>query len=766
MSTNISRTMALIAACLSLVLFACNGKTTGGKASPRTGKATTEAGIAFKRIAVGLPSVALDYVGQAPRGLAGAKPGAEVFFAVKNKEGTGLYVRELRNGKRRDLGNLSDISTGSLSASSNGRYVVYCQPREIKTYIDDPAVTDPSIVAQVIRRDLKSSTEVELFNFRDKALLEYRADSLTPFISSDGSRAVALAYNYDRLLLSRYFGDWVKYEQDFRSKRSTLTKGIASQYEANMRMLTQSARIAPLLQELGVEPSVAGPIPDKERAAMAKLAERFKPPEVALLSWHNNKTTLLKLKLPDGTQSSVYYIFGYTGERVLIGAKDLKAAAMAPQRVYSCNLETGELSPFTELSGLPSTIEISGDGKDVLIVYNPFDAATKKLGTKTHVMRIPLDGSPVSDTELPGDFFGYADITSDGRYIAAQDRTDYGLYLVDTFELTKHLLSQMVGPVAGVFIEDQAKKVAYLDQGILFSMDVIPNPQRSKDWVQDSYFDQYKPKFTSFLSALKYTVPAQLSYRMEEFDGLGKHEVSAELTDAAKPGQPVLMRYDVSADKITSLWFPQGNAFASDAPGAAKKLDYYGCERLAKDTLKDVGWLPGDTLQPFQPSPNPMYDSKTDSFVVVFRDGYWLGSGNAADWVTNKEATLRVTASTGQIAEMTMLQLPEVKSQPRTIDFKKAEFLIRNEGSMKIPETAPIRFDEKNVRLVVAMRAKKGEGPAEYTLTEEPRLCYEMDMYILPEDELIQTSRVDTETGEILGQLDFQPSNIAPVKAG
>jgi hypothetical protein len=141
-----------------------------------------------------------------------------------------------------------------------------------------------------------------------------------------------------------------------------------------------------------------------------------------------------------------------------------------------------------------------------------------------------------------------------------------------------------------------------------------------------------------------------------------------------------------------------------------------------------------------------------------------LGKGDAAKWVVNQEVTTRIGAKDGTLLEMTLAAYPQAPPQPFTISVEKAIYQIRNTGEMKIPEQAPVRFDTEHVRYAVATKYEDGFGPAKYGAKAVYRLCYEIDAYIMPEDELIMTSRVDTETGELLGSLNFQPSNIAPVR--
>jgi hypothetical protein len=151
---------------------------------------------------------------------------------------------------------------------------------------------------------------------------------------------------------------------------------------------------------------------------------------------------------------------------------------------------------------------------------------------------------------------------------------------------------------------------------------------------------------------------------------------------------------------------------------------------------------------------------------VIFRDGYWLDPSAKKQWVYSSEATMRVHANDGSIAEMTLSEQEQVHGQPMTITLEKATFMIRNEGEMPIPEDAPVRFDTDKYRLVVTQKRSDSWGPAKYQGASIARLCYEIDAYIKPEDQIIMTSLVDTETGDVLGTLDYQPMNLNPVTTG
>jgi hypothetical protein len=112
------------------------------------------------------------------------------------------------------------------------------------------------------------------------------------------------------------------------------------------------------------------------------------------------------------------------------------------------------------------------------------------------------------------------------------------------------------------------------------------------------------------------------------------------------------------------------------------------------------------------------------------------GTGSGADeqWVYNEDATVRVYADSGMVAEMTLSTMDEVQDQPISLALDRAEHFLRNNGENPIPEGAPIRFDLDNKRLVIGQRSVEELGPAKYTSEMESRICYEIDAYLQPED--------------------------------
>lgn len=764
MTTRIAAGYVALLVCLLATGCHTNAVTRKTPGAGATGKPTVKAGLEFKKVAIGLPSQTLDYIGQPPNGLAGARPAEKVFFSVRDNETVTIYCRDLQSGTRTQVATVSHMIRGSLTASSDGRFLCYCKAWEIKNYIDDPTIKGPEGVAVVMRIDVASGMEAEVFDYRTPEWRRFRSDAIAPFISADGSRIMALAYDYDQALLAQHLNDWVAYAADFDKRRTILVKPEIDERLGVMRQLTQDERVAPKLKALGVEPSKTGEIPAKERNAMRQLAQQASHVDAAVLSWENGKASILPVKFPAADAGKLFFILAAGAKTLLLGAQEPNSSNLQPQQVYRCDLTSGEVSRFTLLPGPSSSVQLNAAEDALLAVYNPFDAAKREVQQATHLLSIPLAGGQPVDKPLNKDFLGYADVLTDGSLVIGQDQGDLCLYRVDVQSGQAVKLVQLLGPVDGMFLAGSGERMAYLERGLLLELSLPANPEQSKDWIGEAYFDQFKPAITKFMADMGYTLPAAASYRWEERDGMGAHEVAAEIRDPQKPTQPVLLRYNVAKQQMASMWFPSGCAFPIAPEMQGSKLDYYGCKDIAEKGLNRAGWLPGDTRDVFQPSANPLYDSKSDSYIVTYRDGYWLGKGDSAKWVTDKEATIRVIAGNGNIAEMTLAENEPVMNQPMTINYERAVFLIRNVGDMKITEKMPVKFDTEHVRLIVVPKFGQADGPAKYSLTPAYRLCYEIDAFIQPENELILTSRVDTETGDIMGQLDFQPSNIAPVK--
>jgi hypothetical protein len=760
--------LILTSLAVAAALTACPGpgqqSTPPHPADAPAAQPTDKPGLDFTKIDVGLPSRTLDFIGDKATGLAGARHAGAIYFGTADGGTSHVYRRDLATLERSYIAKVDGLLSASLACTYDGRYLAYARGRLISSYIDDPSVTYPERLALVCRLDTRSGDEQELYDFRDPAWRPFRGDTFSPFIAPEGQQVYTMAYNLDRLMLTRQLSEWLALEADYRERLAKMADTEKTELEKTLRLLLTAPNVLPQLKEQGVAPAETGAITIAERDAMRKLYEGSVKPQAALLIWDDGQRRLLPLTFAEGFTESYHFILAANDKTVLIGAQDLASDPVSPNTIFTVNLQDGSVSELHEYLGAPSTMELDSNAGVLRLAYNPVDTAARKILTETRVMSIPLDGGAVTETKLPGDFMGFLDMTVDGSMIAAQSRDDLDLYLIDVASGNKQLLVKLQADVMGVFIPEDHRNIAYLDNSILYSIAAVADPPTSPDWVDESYFEQYKAPINGFLEALGFTLPAGLIYEWEEKQGLGAHEVAVAIHNPAKPGMLALARYAIDKQRVVSAWFPYGYPFPIDPAMTGKKLDFYGCRDLASKALDRVGWLNAETRQEYHPGPNPLYDGKSASFVVIFRDGYWLGGGEDKQWVLNADATFRVHDADGTIAELSLSELPEVQDQPMTVTLDKAVFSIRNTGEQPIPQDAPVRFDTQEYRLVLANKGTEAFGPAKYNAGMKSRLCYEIDAYIQPEEELIMTSQVDTETGEVLGRLDYQPQNIEPVR--
>jgi hypothetical protein len=431
-----------------------------------------------------------------------------------------------------------------------------------------------------------------------------------------------------------------------------------------------------------------------------------------------------------------------------------------PQPVFNVDFDTGELFECMSYTGTPSLIELDPGEENVLMVVNPTDVDAHEIMTESELRIIPLDGGEESVFSLAGDYLGLANITSDGLWLVGQEREDQGLYLVDVAAGERTLIKDLMQQADSIFIVDEGDKVIYSDTGVLFQIDLPADLDSEEYWIGDEYIAPHLDSILAFFDAVGFTLPEDLDYKWEERTGLGAHEIAMQLVNPAQPAKPLLLRYRVDNEQVVSVWFPRGYPFEIDPEMTGENMDYYEVEDLVEKAMDRLGWLNPETRTVHQPGPNPLYDGRSDSFVVVFRDGYWIGEGEDARWAYNQEATMRVSAADGSFAEMTLSAFDPVMHQPITCDLESAVFNIRNQEGQAIPEDAPVRFDTENYRLVVHQEGLDHWTDQGYERALVNRLCYEIDAFIQPEDALIYTFLADTETGKVLGQIEFRPTNV------
>ena len=766
---NLMLIAGLCGLALLLMGVSCNG-TNGTTARSGAGGGTPEEGapmadgtapgIDFQKVTPGLPATTLDYITSEPVALAGAGAGARVFFGIKDGATTRLYSRDLNDGNRAYLGERNHLVAGSLVTDAAGDKLAYCRLREIENYIEDPYYKFPDRLSLVYLTDVASGETTEVFDFRDNPWRAYRSDNLMPYISPDGSTVYVLAYNLDWLYLDSQLKEWLAIDADYVENGADLTEEDRAGTEEALRTLLVARHVRPLLEELGVEVADEGPVSEAERQGVKDLEREAGIPEAALLIWAEGETRLLPLKVDQDKRHAYHYIIAADADTVLLVAPEQFADQAAPQPVYSVDLESGEVTECCSYTGAPSNYLLDAGGDNLVITYNPIDAGAREVLTQTNLQVIPLDGSAPTDYPLGGDYIGMSSVSSDHKTFVGQDKDNYDLYAVDVHSGERRLLKKLLAEVESMFLAEDGKHMVYSDSGVLFELPVPADPATDPAWVSEDHAVEYKPAVLEFFTTAGFTVPADATFEWEERSGIGEHELAVEMRNPADPSTVALVRYQIETGSVVSAFFPRGYPFPIDGELAGEDLDYYAVEEIAVKLMDRLGWLDPETRSVYQPGPNPLYDAHSDSFFVAYRDGYWLGEGEGARWVYNGETTMRIRASDGLVIEMSVSNLPEIRKQELSLPLERTKMIIRNKENRPLPDTDAIRFDLENVRYVVHQRRLDHWTSAGYEIALVPRLCYEIDTYIMPEDELVLTTRVDATSGDILGEIEFMPTNI------
>ncbi|MCB1220321.1 MAG: hypothetical protein H7A35_13590 [Planctomycetales bacterium] len=708
----------------------------------------------FQRTNVGLNGKALDLItDDAP--LCGAKTGSVFFFGDSAQE-TGLYRRDLVSGKREMLTSVKDMDKGSLNCSNDGRFISYAKLRDINVVIDNPEFDYPPYVAELYRYDTQSGEETKLFSFGSE-FKDYRNDSLYPFISQDGNRIVCLSYDINRLLLQTQCMEWVRLYRELYEDGPDRSPEDRASDDDNMRVFLRADHIAPKLRDMGFEPSAETPIDAAARQAVLDLFERYKDPIMVLLIWEDGKARTQVLTPVAGQERSLHFILAVSEDRILMGAKDPSEDPTAAQQIYSVDIASGQLSPFGTYQGAPSLIEFDGSGQNLVVVYNPFDRQNKRIDTETFIRMLPVDGSAPTDKSLGADYFGFLDLNGDASLMVGQNRDDLWLYRVDTATGEATKISQHFIDVDGLYLDGPGQHAVFIENGISFVTNILADPQSSPDWVSESHFSDYREKVLSFLDTAGFDVKDDAVLRFEERTGMGVSETSIELSYASDPQATVLFRYDNNDKTFSSMWSPNPEVLNMKSEFRKSGMDYYECEDLVAGMLDRLGWQNPETREAWYPGASPLYDGKSDSYIVTFRDGYWYDPAEQTHWVYNSEATVRVIASTGHIAEINYRAFEQISDQPIQDNIADADFNIRNYRNEPIPEGA-VEFDYENTRLLITEKKPELVSPGDYRSQVEDRIVYEVNAYL--EGELVLGSLVDAETFEVLGRLYYAPQGM------
>jgi hypothetical protein len=718
-------------------------------------------GVEFSRVDKGVPAQTLDYVGTAASALAGAKASGDVFFGNSDKGDLQVYRRNLERNERTYITELKPYHEGSLASTPDGHWLVYCRFRPLKEVIDDPKLAYPDNIAVSYTFDVEKKEEHRLFDYGQPEFRKWRANGVQPTISPNGRNCYVLAYDMDRLLLHKQTEEWLLRDKHLQSKDPKQSASDRKSEQELIESFITSAGTRQLLKDAGVTVNDAKPITSEVRAAMEKYNKDTVEPKSALLISEDSKPRILPFE-PEAQYKDYFHFLAAVGDHtVVVGAQQLGGEVFAAEPLYKLDTQTGQLHLLDTFTGLSKLVTLDKAEQNLLICYNPVDTAKKVIVASTHLRRIPLDGGAAVETDLGHDYLGSVlDLDAASQHMAAQDNVDHSLYFVDVAKGERQLVAELIDPLTGLFITGDGKRIVCLDKGVSYSYDVSGDFTRRKDWVDDGHFAPYRTAVENFLQQAGFSVAAGPKWHWEERDGFGTHEASVQIADPAKPEQAVLVRYNVTDKRVTAFWLPGGYLFPIASELQGSNFDYYDAERLAKKVLDRVGWIPEPDRKLYQPGPNPLYDKKSDSYVVTFRRPYTL-RGAGAQQAFNQEATLRIGAKSGQLIEMTLSALPEIQDQPLTIQRKDLNFIARNYKKQPFAETAPITVDAQGARLIVYPHPKQDATGAVYKGTIDYRLCWEVDLVSPEEHDLYFTYLVDTETGDILGDLSYAP--VAPV---
>nr|MDQ3024257.1 hypothetical protein [bacterium] len=661
--------------------------------------------------------------------------------------------------KKTLLTEVNDMIPESLVSNPPGTLLAYSRKRAIGGYLDVPAIKEPSDVAVIYTYDVAKGEEQPVFDFREGDWLRYRNPGIKPKMSHSGKRIAALSYDIDDDNVMRDLDEFMNIGAQYFGPAAKLDDSLREQAEARLREILDSAHIRPLLRAQGIEPAADRKVSDLDLEAARALRRKYIAPQWALLISGAGEPKLIELQLPAKYSLNSLTLLAVGDKTVLLETTGKSTNGNPLVQLLRVDEATGEATEFASYIGVPSSIMLDTQEQNLLLTYLRYDQPTHTLTNTLQLRTIPLaDPQAVTETvkfEAVPDSFA---LSNDGRSYAAQSAGDHALYVaVPGGDPVK--VAELLAPVDGLFVSNDGKHVAYTENGLLFAIEVVPNPEQSKQWQGADVFNSYETLAREFLMQLGYQLPAELTAKWEESDGLGLHEATGALRGKGEAeDQGVLLRYNIEQKRFESIFFP-GTPWpnsklvevAVDAPEA---------EARALALRNAAGWL-SDEAEKYQPGANPLFDGSTETYVLVFRDGYLVKTPKGEKVAVNGEATIRVHKPTGQVVELNLQTMPETKGSFTATD-EEIAFAVRNKGNEKYPENAPIRIDTENMGLIVARNKKTVYVPARLELSTDWRLAWSVNTYIQPEDELIATSWIDVEKpADILGQLNFLPTNQA-----
>lgn len=712
-------------------------------------------GIDFTRRSVGLQTATLDYTGTAAAALAGAKQSAEVFFGESERGDVKLFHRVPRAGTRKYVTEIKQYHDGSMAAAADGSKIVYCRFRRLGDLIDDPYTVYPDPVAVTYSFDVKAGKEQLVFDFGKEEFRPWRANGVQPFISTSGETIAQLAYDADVLLLLHQSQEWLKCWLRLKQAPDSYSTEEREQDEAALTGILELRDFRAALKAAGLSEEQIGPNSSETHSAILKLNAEAAKAKIALLRSSAGTSTAIPVSVPGGYEQSFFFIAAMGDSAVVLCAEDATAEMYEPQSFFLLDIATGELSKLGELSGASKLFALSPDEKELRVVYSPIDPASKVLAETTHLASFGLGNGAQHDGLLLETYFGGIDLSADGRWLAGQETGSYNIYLVDCTSGERELISEQLSPATGLFLDDKAETLVYMSAGVTYWVD-LSSAGRQTGRVEASEFAEYTAIVRSFMQGLGFDLNSgPLNIRCEERKGLAAHEVAVEFSKPGDFEKAILLRIDVKSKQVVSLWLPTGYVLPAAAHLTVQNLDYYDAERLARDLLDRAGWIPADKRVLYQPGPNPLYDQRTDSYVIIFREKYQLASHSDVAYAT--EASVRIGGGSGALMEMTLTLNEQVQRQPVAIDRSRLDFIVRNIEDTALPEDAPVKVDSENARLMVYTKRSQETQNGVLVGKAVPRLSWEVDTLLEPEGDLVFTNLIDTETGEQLGSLSYMP---------
>jgi hypothetical protein len=234
-----------------------------------------------------------------------------------------------------------------------------------------------------------------------------------------------------------------------------------------------------------------------------QLKDELKSPPGVLLINEGGKSRQLTLDFPAEYSSGyVHSILAVSNSHILLYASPVGDTGVSPHKVFDVDLQSGACTHLSEFLGSASTIEISQDESQVLVVYNPVDVEENVLLSQSNFLRIPLAGGQPVETQLPGDYVAYVDITSDGAWLIGQQSGANDLYLVNTATAEAKLLCKLLGQVEGLFLADGARSGVYLENGIIYQMQIPEDPPRRRNGWMKAGLPKYRPIVDEFITSL------------------------------------------------------------------------------------------------------------------------------------------------------------------------------------------------------------------------------------------------------------------------